>query len=196
MTPLYHHQIAIPFKESPNMKKLMASALVAVSLSLVGLVWAHEDHPMSPAASSAEFNRIKQLAGKWQGTMSGGEKGHMPDLIVTEYKLTAGGSAVEETLTPGTPHEMVDMYHDQDGQLVMTHYCAMGTQPHMVLKSATPLAINLEMGPTPGINAAKDSHMHALTLEFPDANHLVQKWTSYANGKPAGTTIFTLARVK
>src|SRR5438876_1102233 len=83
---------------------------------------------------------------------------------------------------------------DEAGKLAMTHYCAMGNQPHMVLKSGGPAEIRFEMGPTPGINAKKDMHMHSLTLEFPDPNHLIERWTSYQNGKPGETVVLTLTR--
>ena len=93
-----------------------------------------------------------------------------------------------------TPHEMVDMYSDEGGKLAMIHYCAMGNQPHMRLKGASSKSITLEMGPSTGIDPAKDPHMHGLALEFPDANHLIERWTSYKDGKPGETVLFTLTR--
>ena len=48
-------------------------------------------------------------------------------------KVTAAGSAVHETIFPGTGHEMVSMYHADGKDLIMTHYCALGNQPRMKL---------------------------------------------------------------
>jgi hypothetical protein len=141
------------------------------------------------------MEQLKQLAGNWKGTASHPGTDQKPEPVAVEFEITAAGSAIEETLMKDTPHEMVDMYADENGKLVMTHYCAMGNHPHMLLKQASPGQISLEMGATPGIDSSKDPHMHALTLEFPDANHLTEKWTSYANGKPSESVIFTLARV-
>jgi hypothetical protein len=70
----------------------------------------------------------------------------------------------------------------------------MGNQPHMLLKESGPDRLVFEMGPSPGIDAAKDAHMHALTLEFPDKNHLTERWESYKDGKSAGTVVFTMTR--
>jgi hypothetical protein len=151
---------------------------------------------MQPKPSSAEFQQLKQLVGKWQGTSTPMGPNEKAGPVATEFRLTAAGSAVEESLMKGTPHEMVDMYADENGQLAMKHYCAMGNQPHMVAKPAGPHSIALEMTPTPGI-AANDMHMHALTLEFPDADHLTERWTNYTNGKPAGEpVVFAMTRVK
>lgn len=169
--------------------------LVAVLISLAGMtsLLAHEMPTAKPG--SREFEQLKQLAGVWKGTKNPTAKDQKPESVSIQFKVTSAGSAVEETLGMGTPHEMVDMYTDENGKLAMTHYCAMGNQPHLLLKQSTPKQIVLEMGPTVGIDPHKDMHMHALTLEFPDANHLTEIWTSYQDGKPGETAMFTLTRV-
>src|SRR3989304_768334 len=58
-------------------------------------------------------------------------------------KSTDGGSAILETLFPGTPHEMVSVYYDDGGKLGMTHYCMLGNQPQMTLKKADGNRIDL-----------------------------------------------------
>ena len=182
-----------------NKQTAVISAGLVLGLSI--LVLAHDEKKdqstASPArATSREFEQLKGLVGSWKGTEAPSAMNKKPGPVSTEFKLTAAGSAIEETLMQGTPHEMVDMYNDEDGKLAMTHYCAMGNRPHMVLKQAGPTQIALEMGPTHGIDPSKDPHMHALTLEFPDANHLTERWTSYQNGKPGDQVVFTLVRVQ
>jgi hypothetical protein len=171
--------------------------LLAVVFALSGFysLLAHEHQMPAPKSDSKEFEQLKQLAGAWKGTKNPSDKDQKPEPVSIHFKVTAAGSAVEETLMQGTPHEMVDMYTDENGKLTMTHYCAIGNQPHMLLKPSGPNQISLAMGPTPGIDSDKDQHMHALILEFPDANHLTEKWTSYQDGKPGETVVFTLARV-
>ena len=39
------------------------------------------------------------------------------------YKVTSGGSAVVETIGPGTEHEMVTVIHPDGDDLMLTHYC-------------------------------------------------------------------------
>src|SRR5204863_9211641 len=116
-----------PFKGALIMKKLMTVTAVGC-LGLGMMAWAHDDDKMKmppQSASSPEFQQLKQLVGNWKGMhQEPGAKQPTPTQVT--FKLTAAGSAVEETLMQGTPHEMVDMYHDENGKLAMTHYCAIG----------------------------------------------------------------------
>lgn len=48
--------------------------------------------------------------------------------VRTTYKLVAGDSAIEETLSHGN---MVTMYHPDGNSLMLTHYCVAQNQPRM-----------------------------------------------------------------
>ena len=114
------------------MKKITVLVLTFLVCS-VSSVWAGDgkECPIPTIKTSAELATIKALAGKWTGTAKHSNGTTEPTVV--EYHLTSGGSAVEEKITPGTPHEMVTMYHDLGGKLAMTHYCMLGNQPQMVL---------------------------------------------------------------
>jgi hypothetical protein len=175
------------------MRKGIVVYCVAFAVGLVAVVWAHDDKMKMPP-SSAEFNQMKQLVGNWKGSTKMGHNGK-PETVATSFKLTAAGSAIQETLGPGTPNEMVDMYTDEAGKLTMTHYCAMGNQPHMQLTRGDPKTIVLETTSVPGLDLAKDDHMHALTLSMPEPNKLVETWTSYLQGKTNDKAVFEFVRV-
>jgi hypothetical protein len=179
-----------------TLKKMVGCALILLCGGVGVRLWAHMDEKCpEPPASSSGLKAVKGLNGLWKGEVTHpGAADEKPQPVSVEFEVTAAGSAVEETLMPGTPHEMVDMYHDEAGKLAVTHYCAMGNQPHMLLKDSSAKALSFEMGSTPGIDAAKDPHMHALTLEFPDTEHLTERWTSYKDGKPGETVVFTMKR--
>ncbi len=55
-------------------------------------------------------------------------------MVTCVFKLLSGGSAVRETMFPGTDHEMTNMYHLDGHDLVLTHYCAEGNQSRMRAK--------------------------------------------------------------
>ncbi|MDD1612269.1 MAG: hypothetical protein LUQ57_03925, partial [Methylococcaceae bacterium] len=116
---------------------------------------------------SPEFARMKSLVGSWTGKA---DMGQGPIDMTIQYRLLAGGSVLEERCFVGTPNEMVTMYYDQAGQLAMTHYCVFGNRPGMKLKSSDAKTINFDFDATCGINVAKESHMHALSITFNDAN--------------------------
>ena len=77
----------------------------------------------------AAFERFKRLVGEWEAAdaKSESQKGK----IQSRFHLTAGGSAVVETVFPGEEMEMVTVYHRDGDQLMLTHFCHLGNQPRM-----------------------------------------------------------------
>ena len=147
-------------------------------------------HPVVQA--SPEFERIKALAGTWKGKSE--MEGKVEDAKV-EYSVTSGGSAVVEKLFPGTDHEMVSVYYDENGKLAMQHYCMLAAKPKMDLASSDDKSIQLDFSSSNKIDTAK-AHMHSLNLSFPAKNELVQRWTGIENGGKAHETVLTFAKAK
>jgi hypothetical protein len=150
-----------------------------------------------PPVTHPGFERLRQLAGEWIAAEPGGEAGSPKGAgeVVVSYKVTAGDSVVQETLFPGTPHEMVTMYHLDGTDLVLTHYCALGNQPRMKAEpSADASKLVFKFAGGTNIDPAKDGHMHELTLTFSDANHLRSEWTLYQDGKKSDVKVFELKR--
>lgn len=140
---------------------------------------------MPPYKGSAAFERMKTLVGKWSG------ESPMMGKMHTEFRLIAGGSVIEERFASGTPMEMLSTYHDVNGQLTMTHYCMLRNQPRMKLTRSTADSLTFDLAPTPGLNPAKDKHMHGATYTFIDANHIKLEGVSWENGKsvPCGPPV-------
>lgn len=132
---------------------------------------------MPPYKGSAAFEKMKTLVGKWKGQSPMGE-------MNTEFRLIASGSVIEERFAEGTPMEMLSTYHDVNGKLVMTHYCALRNQPRMRLVKSTADSLTFDLTTTPGLNPSKDQHMHGATYTFVDANHLKVDGVSWNHGKP------------
>ncbi len=146
-----------------------------------------------PSAGSKEFERMKSLAGTWEGTGSMEPTGQP---VRVEYRVTGAGSAVVETLFPGTPHEMVSVYYDKNGALCMTHYCALGNRPQMALKNSTADTIELELARGGEVDAKREPHMHALKLTFEGPGKLAAEWTEFEGGKKKSVSAFELTRIK
>ena len=134
---------------------------------------------MPPYKGSAAFERMKSLVGKWKGSTPMGT-------MTVDYRVIAGGAVIEERFAVGTPMEMLSTYHDVNGKLVMTHYCMLRNQPQMRLISSTTDTLVFDLAPTPGLNAAKDKHMHGSTYTFVDANHMRVSCISWDHGKAQG----------
>ncbi len=175
------------------MKRFTCTLGAGVYLLFVGLfvVYAAE-RPNLPYSGSKEFERMKELAGAWEGTSNMPKEG---EKVRVEYRLSSAGSSVVETLFPGTAHEMISVYYDNKGHLVMTHYCALRNQPRLKLQNADAKNLYFIFAGGDNIDPMKDAHMHALTISFIDKDHIVQKWTLFVDGKEKETSIFELSRV-
>lgn len=176
------------------MRKVTTLLCTAVGLFLSGLVVAHAgEYQSAPYTGSPEFERMKQLVGAWEGTSDMGKEG---EKVRVEYRLTAGGSALVETLFPGSGEEMVSVYHDRKGKLDMTHYCMLRNQPRMTLAKADAQTIELVFARKGNdINPAKEKHMHGVRITFTDNDHIVQKWTMFDKRKDTGGVTLKLTRV-
>lgn len=177
------------------MRKLALLLVATICFSLGGPFAAHAGEPQSaPYTGSAQFERMKQLVGAWEGTSDMGKKGEKAKV---EYRLTAGGSALVETLFPGSVEEMVSVYHDRQGILAMTHYCMLRNQPRMTLAKADAQTIELVFTSKGNdIDPAREKHMHAVAITFTDNDHIIQKWTMFEKGKDKGEVTFKLTRMR
>jgi hypothetical protein len=155
---------------------------------------------MHAATTAADaFASLKRLQGEWRGPAM--QKGMPPSHSI--YRVTAGGSAVQETIFPGTKMEMLSVYHMDKGNLLMTHYCMLGNQPRMKLNTrkstATELVFDFDGGTN--LNPRRDMHMHSLRLTLPNPSKKgPQKITGssegWEGGKPKPGCDMTLTRVK
>jgi hypothetical protein len=148
--------------------------------------------PAGEAKHSPEFDRMKTLVGTWTGKT---DMGQGPVDITLQYRLLAAGSVLEERCFAGTPNEMVTMYYDnKDGKLALTHYCMFGNRPGMLLKSSDTKTIKFDFDKTCGINVKKESHMHALTITFDDADTITTSCKGIIDGKEMPEHPTTLKR--
>lgn len=161
------------------MKKILFALLALTVIS--GTAFAGE-HPVEPYKGSAAFEKLKDLEGKWVGSITepGQTEAKTGEII---YEVSSGGTALVEKLFSGTPHEMVSVYNDENGALVMTHYCLLKNQSKLTLVSADDKEIKLEMtGEANGVKMS-DDHMHALKITFNGKDELTQEWNGFKDGK-------------
>jgi hypothetical protein len=149
--------------------------------------------PGKPYTGSPEFEKIKALAGSWQAKV---DMGQGPMTVTTQYRVISGGSAVEERMFPDTPKEMVTLYHEKDGKVVLTHYCMLCNRPSMTLVKSDDKSLTFDLAKDSEIKVDTEKHMHSATFTFVDTDHLTQNWTLYDQGKPQDKPVFNFERVK
>jgi len=170
------------------------SALVL--LALVTWAAAEDKKETKPTAAAPHpgLERLKKLGGTWLATDA---QGQATAQVVSVFKVTAAGSAVQETIFPGTAHEMVTLYHRDGSDLVLTHYCALGNQPHLKADpNSPPNQLRFQFVGGSNLNADKDMHMHEGTLTFLDDDHIESAWVGYKDGKPADGHKMTMKLVR
>ena len=145
-------------------------------------IWACMPTRCSIALTGGSFERFKALAGEWVAAEDG-DMSRKGDLVA-RYAVTAAGSAVVETVFPGSPHEMVTVCHVDGPDLVLTHYCTEGNQPRMRAKGAAGSRIDFTYDGGTNIDPKRDRHMHSAWLEFLGADEIRTEWTERAEGKP------------
>jgi hypothetical protein len=162
-----------------------------VSLAL-GLALSSPAAGAEPASASAALGRLKALAGEWTGTAKGGGQAAQP--TKASFRVVSGGSAVMLVTDPGTPHEMVTLFHEDDGALLATHYCAAMNQPRMKLTPASAGdALVFEF--VDGTNLkTHPGRMQRVALSTPDARRQVQSWTFADKDGTSGTMTMELTR--
>lgn len=161
---------------------LLAGLLLAALAGMSPADDKHQHHA-PPAPTNAGLEKMKSLVGTW---VMADEAGRPTEQVVSVIKLTAGGSAVHETLFPGEPHEMISVYTVDGAGLSMTHYCMLGNQPRMKgTLNAAAGQIKFEFAGGSNLDPKKDKHMHGATLTIVDADHISIEGEGWENGAPA-----------
>lgn len=159
------------------MFRVITAAVIALFASLIPAA------AQSPQPAATAFDRLKAMEGEWVDVTGAFGK---PGAVVATYKVTGSGNTVVESFPVGTPHEMTTVYHRDGSSVVLTHYCAGGTQPRMRAKEIIGDRMKYEFEGGTNIDVAKTSHMHNMDWEFIGADEAKLAWHNWSNGKPDG----------
>ena len=160
---------------------ISVAVLFAFAFTVAGFASDHQDEPNAAPVTHAGFDKLKKLEGQW---FSLDKDGKATDHLVSVFKVTAGGSAVQETIFPGAPQEMVTVYHLDGKDLVLTHYCAARNQPRMKADPDAPAnTLTFKFIGGANIDPAKDMHMHEGSMTFVDDNTIESNWLGWSGGK-------------
>ena len=113
--------------------------------------------------TSDAFKQLQGFIGKWKGELTK-DNGEVVS-IETEFSLTAKGSAiVERSFEDGS--EVFTMYHDKNGQLTATHYCALGNAPSFTLSKKDKYNLSFAFDPLCGLKVGKDKFLNSLVWNY------------------------------
>ncbi len=145
--------------------------------------------------AEAAFESLKGMEGTWTGHFEDPE-GHEKMESVHVFEVSAAGTVVMETMGPGTAQEMINMYHLDGEDLMLTHYCSAGNQPVMRLNRKTSSGKELVFDFAGGTNfdPAEDSHIHSARLEITGEDAMNSIWVSWDEGKEMMSMEFHIVR--
>jgi hypothetical protein len=169
----------------PLRKILLAVSLLAVlafpSLTPAGM------------ETKAAFEKLKSLAGDWEG------KDEMGMAAKTNFKIMISGTTVMETLSPTGMggEDMLSLFNIDGDWISLTHYCPTNNQPRM---RATPPPgdineLTFTFQGAGNLPSEETGHQHKLVLHFDDADHITETWTWRSKGKDT-LMVFHFARKK
>ena len=138
---------------------------------------------MASGEKSAAFEQVRKKLGKWKGTMTQGATGAVFD-VSYEFKLTSGGNTITETLVEDGV-EMLTTYSDDDGELVIKHYCGLGTEPIFEVDqlSGKMLSIKLDKSKT-DLHSEHESFVTNMKWTMNSTDSMSFENTVMLDGKP------------
>lgn len=174
---------------------LFAVSALLLSCQIVVHDGSGESHSTKAHHNHARLSDMDGMIGIWE---TADENGVSTGEVVSEFRTTAGGSAIAETMFAGLPHEMVTMYFTSPDGLYMTHYCAIQNHPNLSasIEESTGDLIFTCMGSGANFHACSNTdHMHDVRYHL-DGDHLTATWHSMTDGKLQDATVFNLVRQK
>lgn len=154
------------------------SALNAADNVVIGEV------EMPEVTSSPAFEQIKKKLGKWEGTLTQSLTGSSYD-VSYEWKLVSGGNTIVETaIEDGV--EMMTTYTDEDGELLVKHYCALGTEPVFLVVESSDSVVELAFDEN---RSPLRPHTHDYvdsmkwTMDQDDADAMVYEYVATLSGE-------------
>ena len=147
--------------------------LAVITLALgIGMAYVSPAQDNNSAATA--FEKLKLLAGDWEGTFewTGARTGK--GSMNAAYYLTGNGSAlVENLIMEGAPF-MTSVYHLDGADLRVTHFCGAQNQPRLKARriDVDHGAIDFDFVDATNLRSPDAPHVHGLEIRLIDANHL------------------------
>ena len=175
------------------MRTLLPALLICLLVPMGhGTSVAQMSHPaVASAQSDAQkaFEKMKTLAGSWEGSIMG------MSTQITIRVTSTGNALLHEATGPGRPDNPITMFYVDGDRLLLTHYCDAGNRPRMVGK-ITPDGKTVEFDFLDVAGSTQYGHMHHAVLTMVDPNHHTEDWTFMVEGDKPVHAHFDLQRTK
>ncbi len=141
------------------------------------------------AQDSREFSFFKSMEGKWEGvqTRDTGE------VVKTESEfiiLSDGNTVLERLVEDGMP--MMTTYSEEEGVLVVKHYCSLGTEPEFEAALMGGSKMSLELSPMSGYVSGEANFVNSISYEkVSTSEYIVASQASVEGAIQSNRTVLT-----
>jgi len=142
---------------------------------------------MADEAKSEAFEQVRKKIGKWEGKMVQGLDGNVIDVSYV-FALTSGGNTITETLVEDGV-QMLTTYSDDNGELVVRHYCGLGTEPvfKVISLSSSGMVIKLDKSKV-DLHAEHESFVTGMKWTMNSKDSITFQNTVMLDGSPTTNT--------
>ena len=142
---------------------------------------------MPEVQNSNAFNQVKKKLGKWQGKMTQGLTGAVYD-VSYEFQLTSGGNTITETIVEDGV-QMLSTYSDDNGELIIKHYCVLGTEPIFKVDTLSKKAISIKLDKAKSnLHAEHESFVTDMKWTMNSKDSMTFENTVMLDGEPTDNT--------
>jgi hypothetical protein len=184
------------------MKPLHKLSMIALTL-LSTLAFPQSDampnmKPEAPSEAQKSFDKMKTLAGSWEGRVTA--EPPQPDIdnkfVHATLRVTSMGNAIVHEMTgAGRPDDPITMFYLDNDRLLLTHYCDAGNRPRMT-GALSPDGKTVEFEFLDVAGGTQYGHMHHAVFTIIDANHHTEDWTYMQPGEKPVRAHVELTRAK
>ena len=139
----------------------------------------HPTNTAAPSDAQKAFEKLKTLAGTWQGNVMG-----MP--VKVTLRVTSSGNAIlHEATSTARPDDPITMFYVEGDRLFATHYCDSGNRPRMEGK-VSPDGKTVEFNLVDIVGNTQHGYMNHIGFTIVDDSHHTEagSWTLPGNKPP------------
>lgn len=169
----------------PTINKILSALLICFVMAMaratsVAQTASHPTNGAAPSDAQKTFDKMKTLAGSWQGTIMGLS-------IDVTIRLTSSRTAIlhEATTSGGRPpdHE-ITMFYVEGDRLLATHYCDAGNRARLEGKMS-PDGKTSEFNFLDVVGSTKGGLVKRMVFTMLEPNkHVIELTFIMPNGKP------------
>lgn len=147
---------------------------------LAGVAAMAEATPPTAFEATAAYDRLKALAGAWEGKSTKG----WTDRVHVKT-IAAGSVVVFDSFDAHPNEEMLTTFAPDGERLLLTHFCVARNQPRLVLSRVEDEGRRLTFTFLDGGNLpSRDrGHMDSVVLTFLDADRFTERWSWFQDGR-------------